>query len=272
MTCSRFPDRARRMTQTIPKNLGKVRVGCAGWSLPKEHLNRFPAEGTHLARYASRFPAVEINSSFYKPHRPATYSRWAESVPADFVFSVKLPKVISHERRLVGADDVLDSFLAEVTQLGGRLGPLLVQLPPSLSFSAETAERFFAAIRDRFDGAMALEPRNRSWFDPVAERFLQQYRVSRVAADPAVVPAAALPGGWEDLVYYRLHGSPKVYYSSYSDENLEALAKKLTQATRSAAVWCIFDNTAVGAATANALDVLGRLTMDGSSTSSISIL
>jgi uncharacterized protein YecE (DUF72 family) len=259
------------MTQTMAKKMGKVRVGCAGWSLPKEHGDSFPTEGTHLARYANRFPAVEINSSFYKPHRPATYARWAESVPVDFVFSVKLPKVISHEHRLADAHDALDSFLAAVTQLGGRLGPLLVQLPPSLSFSAEIAERFFAALRDRFDAAVAIEPRHASWFGPVAERLLQNYRVSRVAADPAVVPAAAEPGGWQDLVYYRLHGSPKVYYSAYPDENLEALAKKLTQATRSAAVWCIFDNTAVGAATANALNMLGRLTMDGSAARSISI-
>ena len=120
------------MADTNPGRPGNVRIGCAGWSIPKEHGDRFPEEGTHLARYAARFPAVEINSSFYKPHRPTTYARWAASVPADFRFSVKVPKVATHERRLVDADDVLDSFLAEATQLGDKLGPLLVQLPPSL--------------------------------------------------------------------------------------------------------------------------------------------
>ena len=83
--------------------------------------------------------------------------------------------------------------------------------------------------------------------------------MARVAADPAVVPAAAEPGGWDGLVYYRLHGSPKVYYSAYPDEYLEALAKTLTRAAKSAEVWCIFDNTAAFAATANALDVLDRV-------------
>ena len=217
------------MADTDPDRSGNVRVGCAGWSLPKEHGDRFPAEGTHLERYAARFPAVEINSSFYRPHRPTTYARWAASVPADFRFSVKVPKVATHERRLVDADDVLDSFLAEATQLGDKLGPLLVQLPPSLSFSADVAERFFAALRDRFDGDVALEPRHASWFEPAAERLVTRYRVARVAADPAVVPAAAEPGGWDGLVYYRLHGSPKVYYSAYPDEYLEALAKTLTR-------------------------------------------
>ena len=74
----------------------------------------------------------------------------------------------------------------------------------------------------------------------------------------AVVPAAAEPGGWDGLVYYRLHGSPKVYYSAYPDEYLEALAKTLVRAAKSADVWCIFDNTAAFAATENALDVLER--------------
>src|SRR4051794_4940689 len=132
---------------TNPDRSGHVRIGCAGWSIPKEYGDRFPAEGTHLERYAARFPAVEINSSFYKPHRPTTYARWAESVPEDFRFSVKVPKLATHERRLADVGDVLDRFLAEAPGLGDRLGPLLVQLPPSLSFTAEAAERFFAALR-----------------------------------------------------------------------------------------------------------------------------
>jgi uncharacterized protein YecE (DUF72 family) len=239
--------------------LGKIRIGVAGWSLRKEHGDRFPDEGTHLARYAARLPAVEINSSFYKPHRATTYARWAHSVPEDFRFSVKLPKLATHERRMVDVNDVLDSFLAESSQLGDKLGPLLVQLPPSLSFSADVAERFFAVLRDRFDGKVALEPRHASWFDAAAEQLMTHYYVARVAADPAVVPAAAEPGGWGGLVYYRLHGSPQIYYSAYPDEYLETLGKRLTDAARSAEVWCIFDNTAAFAATVNALDVLGRV-------------
>lgn len=236
-----------------------IRVGCAGWSIPKEHEERFPAEGTHLVRYAARFPVVEINSSFYKPHRPTTYARWAETVPADFRFSVKVPKLVTHERRLVDVGDALDSFLAEATQLGEKLGPLLVQLPPSLRFSADIAERFFGSLRDRFAGGVALEPRHPTWFEVEAERLMTKHRVVRVAADPAVVPVAAEPGGWDALVYYRLHGSPKVYYSAYPDEYLEALARTLTRAAKSADVWCIFDNTAAFAATVDALDVLNRV-------------
>jgi uncharacterized protein YecE (DUF72 family) len=71
-----------------------IRIGCAGWSLPRVEQERFPAAGSHLERYASVFDAVEINSSFHRPHRPATYARWAAAVPSSFRFSVKLPKTI----------------------------------------------------------------------------------------------------------------------------------------------------------------------------------
>src|SRR5437763_17203339 len=88
-----------------------VFIGCAGWSIPREHAGHFRAKGSHLERYAGRFTAVEINSSFYRPHRATTYGRWAASVPANFRFAVKVPKEITHALRLVGAADLLDRFL-----------------------------------------------------------------------------------------------------------------------------------------------------------------
>ena len=236
-----------------------VRVGCAGWALPKAHAPRFPTDGTHLTRYAARLPAVEINSSFYRPHRPATYARWADSVPDDFRFAAKVPRAVTHERRLVDAGDVLDRFLSEVAHLGGKLGPLLVQLPPSLAFAADVAGPFFDFLRTRFAGAVVVEPRHPTWFEPPAGRLAAKFRVARAAADPAVVPAAAEPGGWGGLVYYRLHGSPKMYYSAYAADYLDRLAGTLMDAARSADVWCIFDNTAEGEATANALGLRDRL-------------
>jgi uncharacterized protein YecE (DUF72 family) len=237
-----------------------VYVGCAGWSLPRAEQPRFPREGSHLERYAARLPAVEINSSFYRPHRPATYARWAASVPAPFRFSVKVPRAITHERRLKESDALLETFLAEAAALGAALGCLLVQLPPSLRFDPPAAEAFFAALRARYAGAVAAEPRHASWFAPDAERLLGEYEVARVAADPARVPAAAEAGGWTGLVYYRLHGSPEMYYSAYDAAYLEAIAERLAAlARRRLPTWCIFDNTALGAATRNALELLEKL-------------
>lgn len=237
-----------------------VRVGTAGWSIPAQHAGEFPGAGSHLERYAQRLPAVEINSSFYRPHRLATYERWARSVPEGFRFAVKLPREITHARRLVEVAQPLTQFLSDASALGDKLGPLLVQLPPSLAFAESTAAAFFGALRARCVGQAVCEPRHPTWFTDGADALLRHFEVARVAADPARVPRAAEPGGWPGLAYYRLHGSPEMYYSAYGAGSLDALAEAIAAvASRAGAVWCILDNTARGEAARNALDLLRRV-------------
>lgn len=212
-----------------------------------------------LARYATRFSVVEINSSFYRPHQQRTYARWAASVPTDFRFSVKLPRAISHEAALRGCGPALDRFLEEVGGLGRTLGGLLLQLPPSHAYDARVAASFFGMLRRRTQVPVVCEPRHASWFTPQAERMLQRHAVARAAADPARVPAAATPGGDARWRYWRWHGAPRMYYSAYSEAALNALATELA-AQRSGTRWVIFDNTAHGFAVANAArlqDLLG---------------
>ena len=237
-----------------------VLLGCAGWSLPRDVQGSFPADGSHLERYAARFPAVEINSSFYQPHRASTYARWAASVPPSFCFSVKMPKSVTHQHRLIGTTPLMDSFLAEVGALGDRLACLLVQLPPSLICDVLVAEDFFTALRSRYSGGIAFEPRHPSWFTTEVERLLNDLRVARVAADPAPAEGAGQPAGWSELVYYRLHGSPAIYYSAYGEAYLADLAERLAKQARAARqVWCIFDNTAAGAALPDAFELMRKL-------------
>jgi uncharacterized protein YecE (DUF72 family) len=240
--------------------MARILVGTAGWTLPKLEQPEFPAEGSHLSRYAARFPVVEINSSFHRPHRASTWVRWADETPPHFRFSAKLPRTITHQRRLADAEDLLDAFLAEAGALGEKLACLLVQLPPSLELDPGVADRFFAALRARTAAAVACEPRHPGWFDGDADALLAAHGVARVAADPARVPAAAEPGGARGLVYHRLHGSPRMYYSAYPGDSIAALAARLRRdAGEAREAWCIFDNTAAGAATRNALDLLGTL-------------
>jgi uncharacterized protein YecE (DUF72 family) len=238
-----------------------LRIGTAGWGLPRTWRGEFPAEGSYLERYAERFPAVEINSSFYRQHRRGVYERWAASVPPEFRFAVKVPRAISHDQALVATDVLLEVFLEEATGLGSRLGPLLVQLPPSLSLDAEHAEEFFAALRRLHAGPVACEPRHESWFGEEGDGLLRRHGVARVAADPARVPSAAVPGGDPALVYYRLHGSPVIYRSDYEPARIAAIGDALRQAAAPGAErWCIFDNTTLGAATGNALALVRSFT------------
>jgi uncharacterized protein YecE (DUF72 family) len=231
-------------------------IGTAGWSIPAPHAKAFAGSGTHLERYGARLRCTEINSSFYRPHQRKTYERWAASVPKDFRFCVKLPGSITHERRLKGCKRLIQRFLEEAAGLGPKLAVILVQLPPSLSYEARAVAAFFSLLRRHTKVAIACEPRHATWFTREADAALRKLRVARVAADPPRAPADGQPGGWQGLHYWRLHGSPRLYYSSYDNRKLKTLAAALSPND-----WYIFDNTMSGAALSNALTVekLARL-------------
>jgi uncharacterized protein YecE (DUF72 family) len=237
----------------------EVWIGCAGWTLPRESVEGFPGPGTHLERYGRAFPAVEINTTFYRPHRPETFERWAASVPVGFRFSVKAHRAITHFRRLKGTDDLLASFLEASAHLGERRGPVVVQLPPTLRFEEDVAHDFFRTLRRLHRGPVACEPRHPSWLAPGVDAMFAKLEVARVAADPPRGEVDAEPGGWPGLAYFRLHGSPRMYFSAYDDAFLDALARRVRRLSRAGEVWVIFDNTATRAATDNARSLIARL-------------
>jgi len=235
-------------------------IGTAGWSLARKDAAAFPTEGTALERYSRVFNGVEVNSSFHRPHQASTWAKWAASVPEHFRFAAKIPKTITHQAKLVDVDTLIEQFAREVEQLGSKLKLLLVQLPPKLAFDAAVAERFFNDLRRSIGAEIVCEPRNISWFDDDAEAMLRHLRVARAAADPALSPVASVPGGWRGLAYWRLHGSPKMYRSSYDDEAVEMYARHIRAAIDDGLdAWCMFDNTAASAATANALSLMAKL-------------
>jgi uncharacterized protein YecE (DUF72 family) len=243
------------MSRSIPRHRPiRLRIGCAGWSIASAQRPLFGDGASGLERYATRFDAVEINSSFYRPHRRETYERWAGVVPTDFRFAVKIPKTVSHEARLVGTGALLDAFLGQAQGLGPKLACLLLQLPPSLALDARVAATFFAMLRRRWDGGIACEPRHASWFGAAADRLWERHRIARVGADPAPLEPARYSTGTKALRYWRWHGAPRMYYSAYDEQALQAMAAEVLGDTPAAAeAWVIFDNTAHGHALPNAL-------------------
>lgn len=255
------------MTTAASAVQAAVRIGTAGWGLPRDSASAFPGEGQHLHRYARVLGVAEINSSFHRPHQPAVYARWAAATPPGFRFSAKLPRAITHEGRLRRARAPLQQFLSEVAGLGDRLAVLLVQLPPSFAYEARPVRSFFGLLAGLYGGAVVCEPRHASWFTPAADAALAAMQVSRAAADPARWPEAALPGGWMGpqgdgagaVLYHRWHGSPRLYWSHYEADWLRRQADALARWPAGSDRWCIFDNTAGGGAIANALALQGML-------------
>jgi uncharacterized protein YecE (DUF72 family) len=163
--------------------------------------------------------------------------------------------MITHEAELKCKPEDLTAFLKPVRFLGQKLGVLLIQLPPRCVFDYLSAKRFFALLRELHQGDVVLEARHGTWFDARADDLLKQFSIAGVAADPACVPVAGQPTGYGQVAYFRLHGFPRRYYSSYSGEFLDAMAIQLADVARRARVWCIFDNTAAGFATSNTLQL-----------------
>lgn len=237
----------------------ECRIGTAGWSIPRPVAGCFPAGGSPLERYAARFNAAEINSSFHRAHRQSTWERWRDSVPGSFRFSVKVPKEITHQRKLEECGELVTDFLRDAALLGDRLAVVLLQLPPKLAFDAGRVAPFLELLAGGTSARVVCEPRHDSWLERDADQLLERLGIARVAADPSKPAGFAVPGGWRGLSYWRLHGSPVMYRSSYADrigDYARALAADLSAGRET---WCIFDNTASSAATGDALMLAERL-------------
>jgi uncharacterized protein YecE (DUF72 family) len=243
--------------------MSNVRIGTAGWSVPAAHRLQPPVQ-SHLEQYSRHFDAVEINSSFYRPHRLATYQRWRAAVPPAFRFSVKMPKVITHERRLERCADDLNVFLKSVAGLAEKLGVLLVQLPSSLAFDSSAARKFMQLLKKETPATIAWEPRNPGWFSAEAEDLFERFDITRVSAHPVPSHCSDSVPRHNGFAYFRLHGAPRMYYSSYTAEFLENIRAQIARCGRGE-TWCIFDNTAQGAAWPNAQSLRESISVPTSS-------
>lgn len=226
-----------------------IYTGTAAWNIPVIAKDFFPFKGSHLERYASKLNAVEINTSFYRDHQAKTYLKWAEMTPYDFRFSVKLNRRFTHESNLEIDIADLHQCLSSISLLGEKMGVLLIQFPIKQLFDREKMYLFYRAIRQVYHGAIALEARNTTWSSENSLELIKKNNISVVKADPDLCPI--IQAG--EIEYLKLHGSPEIYKSNYSDEFLNRLFSEIEIIEKD--VWCIFDNTTFGHATINALSV-----------------
>ena len=240
-------------------------LGTCGWSY-KEWEGNFYEKRTgqsKLRAYSRVFKTAEIDSTFYRNPSKGTVMGWLKYSPSDFVFTAKLPQIITHDKKLGLKEDVkadLESFLdlMRPLQLGGKLACFLIQLPPKYAYNIGNLEAFFKLLDPTFK--YAVEFRNTTWLRDETWKLLRENQVAYTIVDePLLPPEVHLTA---DFAYFRWHGKgEKIWFDyKYSKEELEPwVPKVLGTASQVKKVYGYFNNHYHGYAPENCLQLLERL-------------
>ncbi len=235
------------------------RVGCSGWSYPHWRETFYPhglRQADWFQHYAAAFDTVEVNNSFYRTPTEDVFSSWRQKAPKGFLYTLKVNRGITQYRKL-GPDSYspFEEFIRRAEALGETLGPLLLQLPPSLGRDDERLSAFLqqpAAGKHR----LAVEFRHRDWFAEEVYGILRQHRVALVLSDWKDLPIPQVVTA--DWAYLRLHGPGGGYDGSYDQQTLQGWADRLQRLATEGYVY--FNNDIGGAAPHNALAMRELLT------------
>jgi uncharacterized protein YecE (DUF72 family) len=252
----------------------KLFIGTSGWIYSHWTGIFYPEDlpsKNKLKYFSKHFKTAEINYSFYHLPRPTTYQKWYLETPANFIFSVKASRFITHIKRLSGIKEAGKQFLENALNLKEKLGPILFQFPPSFKATEENIKRlesFLKLIRQKKPGdrplqnlqrsdlcKFAFEFRHRSWRDEEIYVLLKKYNVAWVIADSPNYPRADEVTA--DFVYIRMHGSKVLFSSNYTKKELSSLSQKIKKwLKRDLDVYCYFNNDVYGYAVENAEELL----------------
>jgi uncharacterized protein YecE (DUF72 family) len=237
----------------------KYFIGTSGWHYDHWRGSFYPqalAKSGWLNFYAQNFATVELNNSFYRLPSEKAFAQWHDSVPKNFRFAVKVSRFITHIKRLQNVEEPLDNFLIRARGLEHKLGPLLYQLPPNMPRSDEMLESFLKLLPRGL--SHAFEFRHKSWFDRGVFDLLRHYGAGLCAFDMPDFTTPLL--ATSDFAYIRFHGSSGLYWSCYSDQELESWAQRISEIAREVnSVYIYFNNDAQGFAVSNAHMLAGML-------------
>jgi len=228
-------------------------VGTSGWHYDHWRDRFYPeklAKAKWLEFYASHFATVELNNSFYRLPSEAAFATWRDSSQANFIFAVKVSRFITHIKRLKNTGEAVEKFVTRAKILGGKLGPLLYQLPPNMHRNDDRLESFLSTLPCGMKHV--FEFRHESWFEKEVFETLHKYKVGFCVMD---MPSVSCPlVTTADFAYVRFHGSTGLYSSWYTDGELADWAKRLVSLTASLkAVYIYFNNDAEAFAVRNAI-------------------
>ena len=230
-------------------------IGTSGWHYEHWRHLFYPAElakAKWLEFYARHFTTVELNNSFYRLPSEAAFAAWYSSSPANFTFAVKVSRFITHIKRLKGTEEAVEKFISRAKILGEKLGPLLYQLPPNMHRNDEVLDSFLSALPKGM--RHVIEFRHESWLEDVVFEILHKYNIGLCVFD---MPSFTCPVvATADFAYIRFHGSTGLYFSCYSEEELDSWARRLADlAANLKAIYIYFNNDAEAYAVKNAITI-----------------
>lgn len=236
-----------------------VRIGTSGWSYDHWQAVFYPEQlpaTQRLEFYARQFRSVEINSSFYRLPARQTLQHWYDGTPADFRFSIKASRYITHMKKLGEPRKSVAPLLERIGTLADKLGPVLFQLPPRWHFNADRLEAFLASLSREF--RYAFEFRDPNWLNEQTYALLANHNAAFCIyeLDGFQTPRQVT----SDFTYVRLHGPATAYQGSYDAETLADWAGHLAaQAAQGIGGYCYFDNDQYGYAVNNAATLQAML-------------
>ena len=238
---------------------GKYYVGCSGWHYQHWRGLYYPQElpkAKWLSFYAQQFNTVELNNSFYRVPSEKAFTTWRESRPDNFIFAVKVSRYITHIKRLRNLGPAVEDFLSRAGLLGGMLGPLLYQLPPSMKRNDELLQNFLSLLPPKY--GHIIEFRHESRIEGAVFDILRRHHVGLCVFD---MPGFSCPMvATSDSAYIRFHGSEGLYSSCYSDAELSRWAERIARLGQNVeASYIYFNNDAEAFAVTNAMTLRGLL-------------
>ncbi len=238
----------------------EILIGTSGWNYPHWIPKFYPKQlksYEDLKFYSHYYNTVENNSSFYRIAKEVTYKKWFTSTPEDFVFSLKLNKLFTHNYRLIMDDERAEhllEMLSNLQVLKNKLGCLLLQMPPSFKLDIPRVKSFLTILQKvlkklDYKPDIAIELRHASWYTDEAYQLFKKYNVALVSAQSSRYPSERVVTA--DFLYIRFHGPKQLFASAYSTEEMQDWWKFIKNAKDIRRVYVYFNNDLGGHAIDN---------------------